>query len=71
MPFAQSARLGHYRPAPLDGDYYASLFVHYAPPNWPITRQMMDEMLPPDWDINTTPNRPAVLNAQEPGATLA
>ncbi len=70
-PAPQSARLGHYRPAPLDGEYYASLFVHYAPPDWPITRQMMDALLPAGWDVGTVTQRPAVLNPQGPAATLA
>jgi prolyl 4-hydroxylase len=27
----EGARLAHGRPYPLDGDYYAALFVHYHP----------------------------------------
>ncbi len=63
--------MGHYRPAPLDGEYYASLFVHYAPPHWPITREMMDALLPANWDQGTTPNRPDTLDPQVPAASLA
>jgi hypothetical protein len=60
----QSARLGHYRPAPLDGEYYASLFVHYAPPSWPLTRADIDAQLPSNWDQNTVVERPVVPQAQ-------
>jgi hypothetical protein len=66
----QSARLAHFRPEPLDGEYYASLFVHYAPPDWPLTREMMDAMLPHDWDVGTTSQRPAALSSQ-PAAAAA
>jgi len=31
MLFYESARLKHGRPYPLDGDYYAAMFVHYTP----------------------------------------
>ena len=31
MLFYESAKLKHGRPYPLDGDYYAAIFVHYTP----------------------------------------
>jgi prolyl 4-hydroxylase len=34
MLFYESARLKHGRPYPLDGDYYAAIFVHYTPVGW-------------------------------------
>ena len=36
MVFFEGARLKHGRPHPLNGDYYASIFVHYTPVNWSI-----------------------------------
>ncbi len=36
MVFFEGARLKHGRPYPLDGDYYASIFVHYTPVDWSI-----------------------------------
>ena len=33
----EGARLKHGRPWPMKGDYYASMFVHYAPPDWDLT----------------------------------
>lgn len=62
----QSARLAHCRPEPLDGEYYASLFVHYAPPNWPITRAFLDSQLPPNWDRDTVEERPPPPAKQAP-----
>jgi len=37
MIFYESARLKHGRPYPLDGEYYAALFVHYTPTTWSLT----------------------------------
>jgi prolyl 4-hydroxylase len=34
MVFFEGARLKHGRPQPLEGDYYASIFVHYTPLDW-------------------------------------
>jgi len=36
MIFFEGARLKHGRPSPLDGDYYANIFVHYTPLDWKI-----------------------------------
>ena len=36
MVFYESAKLVHGRPYPLDGDYYAGMFVHYAPVDWEL-----------------------------------
>jgi prolyl 4-hydroxylase len=42
MVFFEGARLKHGRPYPLDGEYYANIFVHYTPLDWsfdaPVTR---------------------------------
>src|SRR5262245_10821840 len=35
--FYESAKLKHGRPYPLDGEYYAALFVHYTPTNWSLS----------------------------------
>jgi len=32
--FYEGSRLKHGRPYPLDGDYYAGIFVHYRPAGW-------------------------------------
>ena len=34
MVFYEGARLVHGRPYPLDGEYYANIFVHYTPLGW-------------------------------------
>ena len=34
MVFFEGARLVHGRPYPLEGDYYANIFVHYTPVGW-------------------------------------
>lgn len=34
MVFYEGAKLMHGRPYPLDGRFYAGLFVHYTPVNW-------------------------------------
>lgn len=34
--FYESAKLKHARPYPLEGDYYASMFVHYTPVGWTV-----------------------------------
>jgi len=36
LVFFEGARLRHGRPWPLRGDFYVSMFVHYAPPGWEI-----------------------------------
>ena len=35
LVFYEGARLAHGRPYPLDGDYYAAIFLHYRPVGWP------------------------------------
>ena len=37
MLLYEGAKLPHSRPAPLRGRYYASLFLHYRPVDWPAT----------------------------------
>ena len=37
MVLYESARLKHGRPYPLEGEFYAGMFVHYAPVDWPYT----------------------------------
>jgi hypothetical protein len=39
MVFFEGARLKHGRPYPLDGEYYANIFVHYTPINSAIALQ--------------------------------
>ncbi len=36
MVFYEGARLTHGRPYPLDGEYYANIFVHYTPIDWEL-----------------------------------
>lgn len=36
MVFFEGARLVHGRPYPLDGEYYANIFVHYTPLDWDV-----------------------------------
>lgn len=37
MIFYESALLKHGRPYPLDGDYYAGMYVHYTPEDWHLS----------------------------------
>lgn len=37
MLLYESAKLLHGRVQPLDGDFYANVFVHYAPDDWPVS----------------------------------
>ena len=39
MIFYESAKLKHARPYPLEGEYYASMFVHYTPVGWTVAPQ--------------------------------
>ena len=39
MVFFEGARLRHGRPYPLDGEYYANIFIHYTPLDWKLTPQ--------------------------------
>ncbi len=34
MVFFEGARLKHGRPFPLEGEYYANIFIHYTPLDW-------------------------------------
>jgi prolyl 4-hydroxylase len=36
MVFFEGARLIHGRPYPLDGEFYANIFVHYTPLDWDL-----------------------------------
>lgn len=38
MVMYESARLPHGRPHPLDGKFYAGIFVHYTPVDWKLLR---------------------------------
>lgn len=38
MVFYEGARLSHGRPYPLDGEYYANMFVHYTPVDWKLKK---------------------------------
>lgn len=39
MVFFEGARLRHGRPYPLEGEYYANIFIHYTPLNWTLEPQ--------------------------------
>jgi prolyl 4-hydroxylase len=39
MVFFEGARLKHGRPYPLEGEYYANIFIHYTPLDWHLTPQ--------------------------------
>jgi prolyl 4-hydroxylase len=39
MVFFEGARLTHGRPYPLDGEYYANIFIHYTPLDWDLSLQ--------------------------------
>jgi len=39
MVFFEGARLKHGRPYPLDGEFYANIFIHYTPLDWDLTPQ--------------------------------
>ncbi len=39
MVFFEGSRLKHGRPWPMKGEYYASMFVHYAPPDWDLSQE--------------------------------
>lgn len=36
MVFFEGARLKHGRPYPLDGEFYANIFIHYTPLDWDL-----------------------------------
>lgn len=42
MLFFEGARLEHGRPFPLDGDYFANLYVHYTPLDWQAPAELQD-----------------------------
>ncbi len=43
MVFYEGARLKHGRPYPLDGEYYANIFLHYAPIDWDVDAPRPDQ----------------------------
>jgi prolyl 4-hydroxylase len=43
MVFYEGARLKHGRPYPLDGEYYANIFVHYTPVDWDLDALRPDQ----------------------------
>jgi len=52
MLIYESAKLAHGRLRPLQGDYYASLFLHYTPQDrdlWPYTVEEVVAAVPPHW----------------------
>lgn len=59
MAFYESAKLPHYRPDPMKGNYFASIFIHYQPVSkevWPYTRNLMKQLLPKGWDRDVETN---------------
>lgn len=49
MLFYESAKCMHGRPKTFHGKYYASLFIHYVPVNWPIRNEDAQYMVPSHW----------------------
>jgi len=54
MLFYESAKLMHWRPGRMKGNYYASIFNHYRPQSWSLTAESINEKLPADWAKGTT-----------------
>ena len=47
MLFYESAKCMHGRPTTFKGKYYASLFIHYVPSDWPVRDSDAQYMVPP------------------------
>jgi len=46
----ESAKVAHGRPSTLHGDYYASIFTHFRPVDWPYTNMDRVYGVPPNWE---------------------
>jgi len=49
LMFYESAKCYHQRKIPMKGRYYASIFMHYRPKNWTMTRDEPRFAIPPYW----------------------
>ena len=47
--FYESAKCFHQRSIPLRGEHYASIFLHYRPVGWNMTRESVRFSIPPNW----------------------
>jgi len=65
MLFYESARLMHWREARLQGTWYASLFQHYKPVDWPLTHDEVVTHLPDNWNKGCTTDDSAIAQDAE------
>lgn len=49
LMFYESAKCYHQRKVPMKGRYYASIFMHYRPKDWTMTRDEPRFAIPPYW----------------------
>jgi len=49
LMFYESAKCFHQRSVPMNGRYYASIFLHYRPVGWGLTRDFPRFAIPPWW----------------------
>lgn len=50
MCFYESAKAFHRRSIPMRGRHYGSLFLHYRPKNWSLSRDQIRLAVPPFWN---------------------
>mmetsp|Transcript_13131 Transcript_13131/g.31112 ORF Transcript_13131/g.31112 Transcript_13131/m.31112 type:complete len:398 (+) Transcript_13131:219-1412(+) len=65
LMFYESAKSFHQRRIPMKGRYYASIFMHYRPVGWNMTREQVLAAIPPWWDARSDP-RDEVADDQTP-----
>ena len=64
MLFYESAKCLHGRPRTFRGRWYSSLFVHYKPVDWHVSKEgTIVDAVPPDWDRPSA--EPALLGLPE------
>jgi len=56
LMFYESAKCFHQRKEPMRGAYYASIFLHYRPKGWAMTRDDPRFAIPPYWSDGVDPN---------------
>ena len=77
--FYESAKSFHQRKVPMKGRYYGSIFMHYRPVGWNITRRDVKIAVPPFWSdgledpeimasIENNSDSPVVINWVIPGS---
>ena len=49
LMFYESAKCYHQRSVPMQGRHYASIFLHYRPVGWAMTREASRFAIPPFW----------------------